>query len=178
MHMLLFRCISVIFGVMPLLLVLLATCGVRRHPAWPSVLTRSRLLGVLIGVPVLCWCAYEGALMLPAAYKPAVWALVPIIAALCTWLMDFVPARAFGGLVALLANFLIQHAFAYNCMLRSVFCVTVLLAGIAGTICIAWPWMLRNALNWMAGHQRQDRLFIVIGVIFAVVLILLPLCGG
>ena len=176
--MLLFRSISIIFGLIPLLLVLLAIRGVRRQPITTYALTRLRLVGIALGVPVLCWCAYEGALMLPATYKPYVWALVPILVVLCTWLMDFNAVRAFGGLIALTANFLIQHAFAYNCMLRSVFCVTVLLAGIAGTICIAWPWMLRDALNWLAGHQRQDRLFIVVSVIFAAVLILLPICGG
>lgn len=178
MPMSLFCSIAFVFGLLPVALVLLGMRVVRVRPFLASRLTRQPLAGLVLGLPLLAWCAYEGALMLPPGFTPVVWMLVPVVAAGCLLLLDFNPARAFGGWVAMLANYLIQHAFAYNCAWRGVFCVAALLLGIAGTLCIAWPWLVRDALSWLAGHSRQSRWILGGCAVFAMVFIILPLCGG
>ena len=176
--MFIFCSISILFAVMLLAVPAVGSFLVRRGRITAPQLTRSRLGAAVIGVPVLCWCAAEGALMLPPAFTPWVWAAVPVTAAACLLLLDFNAVRAFSGGAALLANFLIQHSFACGCALRGLFCSVVLVFGLAATALIAWPWLLRDALDWIAAHPQHDRAIWGGGLLCAAAIIMLPLFGG
>ena len=115
--------------------------------------------------------------MLPASYTPYVWGLLPVSTVLCFFFLDYTFSRAFGGLLALLANYGIQHCFAYDCAWRGVYAALALAWGIAGLALVAWPWLMRDALEPPSG--RQWRLaWLAWGCVSALGLALLPLLGG
>lgn len=143
-----------------------------RHPRLATALPRHRLAGVLLGLLVLCWCAHDGAELLPARYTALCWALVPVCAALCYLCLDFLFARSLGGLLVLLSNYLIQHAFAVDCACRPLFALDCLLFGVVGLILLAWPWKLRD---WLGERSpvRGRRALCLFGLL-ALPLIVLP----
>ncbi len=116
--------------------------------------------------------------MLPAVWTPRIWALVPLVLVACWWLLDYTAARALGGLLVLMCNHIIQNAFAYNCACRSLYAIVAVIWGIAGLACIAWPWLLRDGLQFLT----QRRSYLVALWFFcgfsALVFALLPFLGG
>lgn len=142
-----------------------------------SAIPRNRILGLAIGVAVLSWSAYEGALMLPAAYTPWCWAAVPVVTLLCHFFLDFTAARAFGGLLVLLTNFMIQNCFAEDVRCRLLYGIIALVWGLAGICLIAWPWWLRDAFTFFRTPRApwMKRTAWAAGVASALIFIILPL---
>ena len=127
--------------------------AVLRFPSLPQRLPRHRVAGSLLGLLVLCWCAHDGAALLPAQYGAWCWGAVPICGALSIIYLDFLFARSLGGLLIILPNYLIQHAFAYDCGARPLYALVCLFFGVAGMILVAWPWKFRN---WLAKAQEDS----------------------
>ncbi len=150
---------------------LLGVAAVRR-PQLAQVLPRHRAAGVLLGLLVLCWCAHDGAALLPARYTALCWGLVPVCAVLCYFCLDFLLARSLGGLLVLLSNYLIQHAFAADCGCRPLFALVCLFFGIVGLVLLAWPWKMRD---WLGERSpvRGRRALWLFGLL-ALPLIILP----
>ena len=152
--------------------------GWRARPDFPSWLCRNRPLGIVLGAIVLFWCAWEGVQMLPEGYGRIVWCAYPIALALCSWLLDYPFARAAGGLLILLANHAIQHAFAYHCPMRPVFALACLAVGCAGMVFVAWPWHWRIIMEESAKNPKRGKRYLVLSCVCAAVIFLLPLFGA
>lgn len=175
--MIIYRLLSILLALLCLGFAYLATRLCTAHPKLPALLARHRLGGLLLGVAVLCWCAYEGAAMLPARFATPVWLLVPVVTAACWFFLDFLFSRALGGFLILLANHLIQHAFAYYCGARPLYCILALLWGIGGTALVAWPWLLRDALEQAPKHPGSRPPIWIFCVLSALAFAALPFCG-
>ncbi len=143
-----------------------------RDPRLAQTLPRNRAAGVALGLLVLCWCAHDGAALLPARFTAWCWALVPVCGALCFLCLDFLFARSAGGLLVLLSNYLIQHAFAVDCACRPLFALACLFFGIVGLVLLAWPWKLRD---WMGERSPvRGRRALCLSGLLALPLLLLP----
>ena len=127
--MTIYRLLSILLALLCLGFSSVATIWCPAHPKLSGQLSRHRFGGLLLGAVVLCWCAKEGATMLPAQYTTLVWLLVPVAVGACWFFLDFLFARAFGGGLVLVANHLIQHAFAYYCGARPLYCLLALVWG-------------------------------------------------
>ena len=135
-------------------LVFLAWCAVllgsgRNRPDLPSRLPRSRLMGEAVGVPVLCWAAYHVTQMvMPGSIfaKLAV-VLVPVVAVAAWSHLDYLFARAFGGLLLLGANHLLTAAFVVQAPGRSTLSVLLYAMGVPGLVLVSSPWGMRNLLE-------------------------------
>ncbi len=175
--MALYRIISILLAGLALGCGILPWAAQTRATGLSRWLPRQRWLGLALGAGVLAWNAYEGAQMLPASYTPYVWGLVPIAAFLCFFWLDYTFSRAFGGLLALLANYGIQHCFAFDCAWRGLYAALALAWGLSGLALVAWPWLMRDALE-PGGRARLRWWWLAWGCVSALGLALLPLFGG
>lgn len=169
--------ISIITAFTVLTLTALVCLGGRTSLRFSRLIPRNRLAGVLLGAVVLCWSAYEGAAMLPAAFTPWCWAAVPAVLLLCHFFLDFTAARALGGLLILLTNFMIQSCFAANVSCRPLFGFAALLWGLLGTCLVAWPWWLRDGLDFFCTARPPWMKWCAwsAGILSAAIFIILPL---
>ena len=144
---------------------------------WCRRIPRNRTLGLAVGLLVLCWGARDGAAMLPASYTPWCWAAVPAAALLCHFFLDYTAARSLGGIMVMLANYMIQHAFAEDVCCRILYGGVSLIWGLLGICVIAWPWWLRDALEFFRSPRPPGIKAAVCtaGVLSALILILLPI---
>lgn len=115
--------------------------------------------------------------MLPERFVTLVWLLVPVAVAACWFFLDFLFARALGGFLVLVANHLIQHAFAYYCGLRPIYCTIALLWGLWGMTLIAWPWLLRDFWEATPKHPRCRVAIWGFCILSALAFAILPFCG-
>lgn len=176
--MITYRILSILFSAVVLALSFAATAAVRKSPSAAQKLPRMRAVGLLLGAAVLTWCAGEGALMLPSSWAILAWVLLPVTI-VSSWLfLDFPLARSIGGLLVLLANYAIQHCFAYYCAWRGFYTVIALAWGIAGLALIAWPWRLRDLLEWSSKHPRSHRWIWLFSGLCAAALAILPFIGS
>ena len=124
--------------------------------AWCASSTRWKWAALPIGLPCLVWCAWHGCLMLEgplAAYHPIVWILVPVLAVLSCFFIDYLFARTCGGFLILAANELLRRGFGNDIAMRPLFSTVCLLLGIAGLFMVGVPWKLRILLENYAGKQ-------------------------
>ncbi len=175
--MAIYRLMSIFMALLCLGVAAVATVLCPKHAKLPGQLARHRIGGALLGIAVLCWCAKEGASMLPERFATPVWLLVPFAVAACWFLLDFLFARAFGGLLVLMANHLIQHAFAYYCGCRPVYCLIALVWGLTGMTLIAWPWLMRDFLEAVPRHPRWRPILWAVSLLSALSFAILPFCG-
>ncbi|MGN0866160.1 MAG: hypothetical protein ACI4SG_00580 [Oligosphaeraceae bacterium] len=177
--MALYRFLSLMMGCMALVTGGFCFWGLPAHPAWARSLPRWRWPGLGLGVLLLAYSAYEASAMLPdTRWPPLFWALVPVTVALAWKYLDFLFARAMGGLWIVWANFLIQHAFAYHCGLRPLYGLVALLWGCAGMAFLAWPWWMRDALETCANTPSWRRGVLVFAILSFAIFVLLPFLGG
>ena len=175
--MTIYRLLSILLGLLCLTFAVVATVLCPARPKLSGQLPRHRFGGFLLGIVVMCWCAWEGASMLPANYTTPVWLLVPFAVVACWYFLDFLFARALGGFLALIANHLIQHAFAYYCGIRPLYCLIALAWGLWGMTLIAWPWLLRDFLLAVSKHPRSRTAIWCFCILSALAFAILPFCG-
>ena len=174
--MTLFRAISFLMSMLVLGIGVLCGFALPKAPALATRIPRLRLPGALLGTALLAYCAYEGALMLPGTrWGQLFWALVPVTAFLCWYFMDFLMARALGGLLVIIANFLIQNAFGAYCGCRPLYASVALAWGVAGTLLIAWPWWFRDVLTACSRHLAWRIALLLVSVFSCIVFLVLPL---
>jgi hypothetical protein len=115
----------------------------------PSKLSRSRVLGELVGIPVLAWAAYHVTQMVQpgSIFIPISVGLVPAVALLAWGHLDYLFARACGGLLLLGANHLLTVAFVAEVPSRPFFSTFVYLMGLPGLFLVSSPWWMRNVLE-------------------------------
>lgn len=128
----------------------------KSQPDLPSKLSRSRLLGEIVGVPVLAWAAFHVTKMVEpgSIFIPISLGLVPVVAIIAWDHLDYLFARAFGGLLLLGANHLLTTAFVAGVPMRSAFSACVYLLGLPGLILVSSPWWLRDLLEKVRDSAR------------------------
>ncbi len=121
----------------------------KARPDLTSRLPRSRVWGEIVGVPVLAWAAYHVTQMVApgSIFITLSMILVPVVAVAAWGHLDYLFARAFGGLLLLGANHLLTVAFVAEVPARPVFSVFVYLIGLPGLVLVSAPWWLRNLLE-------------------------------
>ncbi|MCQ2397558.1 MAG: hypothetical protein MJ106_07675 [Lentisphaeria bacterium] len=178
--MVLYRALSILLALIILMFGGMVAFFMPTHPAWATKVPRLRWPGIIIGTAVLAVCAYEGAAILPGTrWAGLFWALVPCTAIAAWFTLDFLMARALSGVVILLANYAIQHAFAYHCACRPLYAVVALAWGLVATACLAWPWWFRDILVKCAEQSSKALRYAILAVcvLSAVVLAILPFVG-
>lgn len=141
-----------------------------RSPRW-------RWPALVIGVPCLVWCAWHGCLMLEgplASLHPVVWLLVPVLAVMSWFFIDYLFCRVCGGFFILAVNELLRRGFGNEVCLRPLFALCCLLLGVAGLFMIGIPWRIRELLETWAG-RRKGRIAALVLLFCALVLMVLPL---
>jgi hypothetical protein len=115
----------------------------------PSRLPRSRVLGELVGIPVLAWAAYHVTQMVQpgSVFIPIAIGLVPAVSVIAWGHLDYLFARALGGLLLLGANHLLTVAFVAEVPSRPFFSTFVYLIGLPGLFLVSSPWWMRNLLE-------------------------------
>lgn len=121
----------------------------KARPELATRLPRSRVLGEIVGIPVLAWAAYHVTQMVApgSIFIPLSILLVPAVAVAAWGHLDYLFARAFGGLLLLGANHLLTVAFVAEVPARPVFSVFVYLIGLPGLVLVSAPWWLRDLLE-------------------------------
>ena len=123
-------------------------------------LPRNVRCGVALGVPCLVWAAWHACVMLEgglARFHVIVWLLVPTIAVLAYFFLDYLFARALGGFFILAANEIIHGAFTYDIPLRPLFSVVCLILGIVGLFMLGTPWNMRDAIQHAASNRKHGK---------------------
>jgi hypothetical protein len=144
-----FSALSFVLGLM---LVAGGAAVLRGRPLDPGLaarLPRAQFAGTVLGVVCLLWSAYHGCLMLEgglATYRKLLWALVPVAAVLCYHFLDYLLARALGGLLVLVAAALLHGGFAEGVAWRHLHSAACYLTGLWGMALIAVPWRFRDLL--------------------------------
>ena len=130
---------------------------------WPELyrkLPRARGLGLVLGLVCLAWAAYHVCPLLEAGlvkYRVVVKVLVPLIAALSYFKLDYLFARSLGGLLLLSVNHLLFAAFVERVALRPVLATLCYVIAAGGLVLIAYPWRLRDLLQKSATSRRWRR---------------------
>jgi hypothetical protein len=122
-------------------------------PRWER-LPRAPWLGAMLAAAGLVWCIPHARPMLPTGLQSY---LLPM-AALCTWLsymyLDYLFARAAGGLMILSAHFFLASAFAQHTPGRELFAIALLAMGTLGIFFCGKPYWLRDLIRRMAVSPR------------------------
>lgn len=141
-------------------------------------LPRNVWWGMAIGIPCLAWSAWHACIMLEgglAKFHTIVWLLVPTIAILSYFYLDYLFSRALGGLFILAANEMIRCAFAHAIPLRPLFSLVCLLIGVMGLFMLGTPWRMRDAISLAAKNRRYGRGFATALIFMGLVIIGLSL---
>ena len=149
-----------------------------RGGAWCASSTRWKWPALVLGLPCLAWCAYHACLLLEGplvAYHKIVWCMVPTLAVLSWFFIDYHFARTCGGFLILAANELLRRGFGNEVAIRPVFSTICLLLGIAGLFMVGVPWRLRILLEKHSGKQA-GRIIAAILAICAIALLISPFC--
>ena len=176
--MTLYRVITILLALICLAFGVLYVFVIPQKPSWNAKIPRLRVAGIILGVAALVYCAYAGCEMLPGSkWCKLFWGMVPVAAVLLGYYMDYLFARAFGGVLIILANYVIQHAFAYHCAAKPLYAIVALLWGLAGTIFLAWPWTMREFGNKCAANKNIRVTTLAASAISALILTILRFLG-
>ncbi len=127
---------------------------------WPNLwqsLPRERVAGELIAVVCLVWSAWHAILMLEgglARFHIGIKILVPVTALLVYFYLNFLFARALGGLLLLGLVHLLHWAFVANPPLRPLYSLVCYLYAFVGMILVATPWYFRDVLKKATDDSR------------------------
>jgi hypothetical protein len=147
---------------------------VRRPELWRR-LPRARFPGVFVGAVCLVWSVvlvnrmFEGDMV---RYRHLVRLAAPAIGVLAYFYLDYLFARALGGLLVLLANFLLHGAFALDVPARPLYAICCYIVGIAGLFFIGAPWRLRDLLERARDHRNWRSTLVAGNAFLALIFVL------
>jgi len=124
--------------------------GVVRWPDLYLRLPRARVSGELLGIVCLAWATYHICPMLEGdlvKYRVAVKLLVPVVAVLGFYHLDYLLARSLGGFLLLCLNHLLHAAFTAHVPGRPVLAIVCYLLSFVGLVFTAAPWRFRDLLE-------------------------------
>ena len=120
---------------------------------WPNLwktLPRQRIAGVVMAFICLLWAAdyafpmFEGQL---ENFKSVLKILIPVLAVLSFFFLNFLFTRALGGLLLLSMSHLLHQAFVAQLPMRGFFAVLCYSIIVAGILCLAVPWHFRDLME-------------------------------
>lgn len=132
------------------LLSLLFLQGTSRWPDIWKTLPRQRVAGAILAFLCLLWAANYALPLLEggaAGFQPVIKILVPLLTILAFFHLNFLFARALGGILVLAMNQLLHLAFVVQLPGRPLFSALCYLVVIAGLVCLVAPWRLRDLLE-------------------------------
>lgn len=133
-----------------------------RLPGWEK-LTREKIGGTVLGFAALIWCARHGTQVFPASairfyFYPAAF----VFGWASYFLLDFLSARAIGGLLILTAHYLLHQSFSFHSPFRFILSAVCYLTGSAG-IFLCWkPCLLRDLFRLAASDKSRKKNFVVV----------------
>jgi len=172
-----FRALSVGLGLALAAAGVMLGWGLIRDERRAKALPRARLAGEALAVVCLVWSAYHGSLMLEgglAVYRKVLWAMVPVTAILVYGHLDYLFARALGGLLVLTASQLIHGAFAAQVPGRVLYSLACYLVGLWGMSLMACPWWFRDLLLGAVRGASWRRPLAAVGLASGAVFVLWP----
>jgi hypothetical protein len=156
--------------------------GLRTVDAW-KWLPREKNFGMVFLIFSLSYGAYYGRFMLEgglSTYRPMVWILLPIVVLCCYFFLDFVFARALGGVLLVLSIELLGEGFIINLPHRALFSAVTIAYGVLGLFLIGMPWLFRDFLEKVNGSNRfrsQAIFFIGMSVVFFLLFLVFSIVG-
>ena len=116
-------------------------------------LPRNSLLGVILAGAGFFWCIFHSQ---PLLSPPMHVYLLPA-AILCTWLaylfLDFLFARAFGGMLILLAHYFLHESFAFKTPTKPLLSLLCFIMGTYGIFLCGKPHLLRDMIRHVSKSQ-------------------------
>ncbi len=173
-----FPLLSVVLGLLCVGLAWWVSCRLARHLPSSLACLRSQPAGLALGLVCLVWSAHHACVMLEgglARFHAYVWMLVPIIAVLSWFFLDFLFARAAGGFFILCANALIYCAFVHDIPCRPWYSTVCLALGVLGLFAVGAPWRIRALLQAAAKRPTWAKAGAALLVVFAATLMVLPM---
>jgi hypothetical protein len=148
-----------------------AVWAIRQSPttlAKCESLPRNILFGIIIAGIDLAWCVPESQPLVPAGMKP--WLIPMAIASL--WIvyqfLDYIFSRALGGLLILLAHYLLFASFAYQAPLAPLFSTFCLAMGTLGIFFCGKPHLMRDLIRKISSSKRWRYSFAATSAAYAV----------
>lgn len=123
---------------------------VAQKPDLWRALPRERYLGEVVGVLCLVWSAAHVIPMLEgdlARFRLVIKAIVPAVALLGFFYLDYLFTRALGGLFMLMASHLLHGAFVVRLPARPVYSTVCYAFGVIGMFLVGSPWRFRDLLK-------------------------------
>ncbi|MFA6566781.1 MAG: hypothetical protein WCS96_01080 [Victivallales bacterium] len=116
-------------------------------------LPRNRLLGVILAGAGFFWCVFHSKPLL----SPSMHVYLIPAAALCTWIaylfLDFLFARAFGGMLILLAHYFLHESFAFKTPCKPFLSLLCFIMGTYGIFLCGKPHLLRDMIRHISKSQ-------------------------
>ncbi|MFZ2654683.1 MAG: hypothetical protein WAX69_07170 [Victivallales bacterium] len=130
-------------------------------------LPRQRILGAILAGLGLFWCVFHSKpLVSPSMHSY----LIPT-AIFCTWigymLLDYLFARAFGGMLILFAHYFLHDSFAFKTPCKPYFSILCFVMGTFGIVLCGKPHLLRDMIRAMAKSGRWKYSISAITFIYA-----------
>jgi|BioPla2DNA2_1021312.scaffolds.fasta_scaffold99014_2 hypothetical protein len=152
-----FISISLLLGLLSLFYAYLFAVASRRNAPWYRSFPRHKWLGMILGTICLLWSAWHAIIMLEGDLQRFhIWVklLVPVTVVLCYFFLDYLNARALGGLMILATNYLLHAAFVHAVPGRAFYSIICLFLGILGLFLVGTPWRMRQLLERAADNTR------------------------
>jgi len=122
-------------------------------------LPRNRVFGMIAGWFALIWCIPHAEAVAPGFLLPFLWPLALIVPVVSFFCLDYMTARAVGGLFIILAYEALHRAFDLDLPLAGVVAVLSWLLGACGIWISGIPYHLRDAIRLAAKKPSMRRLF-------------------
>jgi hypothetical protein len=142
---------------------------------WALALPRNYPAGVMLMTAAglwFCWLIFNADLMDFAPYQNLFLIItVALTAGTIIFVREFLAVRALGALLLLLANVLLDAAFLDNRPSKLVITVLAYVYVICGIVFVAWPYLMRDILEWFYKNESRLRLGAVAGLAFGLLLL-------
>lgn len=140
---------------------------IQRNPEKAEKLPRKVLFGLIIATADLAWCIPHSKPIAPDSLQG--W-LIPI-AILALWLsyqfLDYLFARAFGGLLILCAHFFLYASFTFHAPGKPFFSLICYVLGLTGIFFCGKPYLMRDLIRKILGDSLWRFSIGILVLIFA-----------
>lgn len=138
-------------------------------------LPRNVYIGMLIAMIDLAICVPHSMPLVPTSMQN--W-LIPA-AVIFTWLiyqfLDYIFSRAFGGLLILLAHYLLFASFAFNIPLKPIFSILCFAMGTMGIFFCGKPYLMRDLIRKIASHDKWRYSAVIISSTYAMIFLIIAI---
>ena len=155
-----FSVVTVVFALLLAAGACILWFGPGKWPQLHSRLPRARIAGEVLGITCLIWAASHVIGMLEGdmlRFVPTIKLIVPALAVLAYFYLDFLFARALGGFLLLIIHQLLHAAFVEDIALRPLFSLLCYLLAFLGLYFITAPWGMRAILEKARDSKSWQR---------------------